>query len=456
MLMRRILCLACLIAGAALLAASALGQSGSSTTVPSIELSGSIDPATEAWMEGALEDAADEGAPLVMVRLDTPGGLDTSMREIIKDMIAAPMPVAVYVSPAGARAGSAGVFIAEAGDVAAMAPETNIGSASPITSGGGDIGGTLGEKITNDASAFVRALATSHGRNPELAEEMVREATNVTAEEALDAGLIDLIASDQEDLLAQLDGFEVQGPKAGTLDTEGYAVEERDMTLTYEVLQFLVNPNVAFLLLLVGFFGIAIEFFSPGAIIPGAIGAVSLLAGLFGATQLPIEAVGVVLLILGIGLIVAETQLATLGILGVLGIVAIIAGGLLLFDLDGDLTISPVVVVTMAIALGVPLIFIGQRALAARHEPVRTGEEDLIGAEGVVRLALDPVGQVFVYGALWRARASEDQGPIGLGYRVRVEAIDGLTLLVSPLKQDGDAGPGTVAEPVGTEPEGAT
>ena len=171
-----------------------LASAQSDATIPSIELSGEISPATESWIDSALEDAAEDDAPLAIIRLDTPGGLDSSMREIVKDIVAAPMPVVVYVSPNGSRAGSAGVFITEAADVAAMAPETNIGSASPITSTGEDIGDTLGRKITNDASAFVRALATSHGRNPDLAEQMVREATNVTAQEALDAELIDLVA----------------------------------------------------------------------------------------------------------------------------------------------------------------------------------------------------------------------------------------------------------------------
>ncbi len=429
---RRLIALTSILLGVLLPAA----RHGQETTVPSIELSGEISPATEAWMGKALEEAADEDAPLAIVRLDTPGGLDSSMRAIVKDIIAAPMPVVVYVSPSGARAGSAGVFITEAADVAAMAPETNIGSASPITSTGEDIGDTLGRKITNDAAAFVRALATSHGRNPELAEEMVREATNVTAEEALDADLIDLIASDQEDLLAQLDGFEVQGPKAATLSTTGLALEDREMPFLYDVLQVLVDPNIVFLLLLIGLTGIALEFFAPGTVIPGAIGTIALLLGLFGTIQLPVEAIGVVLLILGFGLVIAEAHLPTAGILGIAGIAALIGGGLLLFDVSGEGAgeISPVLVIVVAVALGGPLIFAGQRAIAARHEPVRTGEEELIGSIGDVRQALDPIGQVFVQGALWRARAGEGESPIGRGYRVRVEAVDGLTLSVSPLE----------------------
>jgi membrane-bound serine protease (ClpP class) len=251
----------------------------SSQTVPSIELSGTIDPATEKWIGSALDDAADDDAPLAIIRLDTPGGLDTSMREIIQSILDAPMPVVVYVSPNGARAASAGAFITEAADVAAMAPQTNIGSASAVTSTGGDIGGTLGRKIENDAAAFIRALAEGHGRNGALAERMVTEAENVTAAEALDANAIDIVAASEEELLADLDGYEVQGPKAQTLDTAGFVIDKRDMPLQYELLQILVNPTIAYLLLLVGLVGIAIEIFSPGLFIPGTLGVVSFLLG---------------------------------------------------------------------------------------------------------------------------------------------------------------------------------
>ncbi len=415
------------------LAAPAPAQEGSGT-VPSIELSGEISPATEAWMGKALEDAAGEGAPLAIVRLDTPGGLDSSMRAIVQDILAAPLPVVVYVYPSGARAASAGVFITQAGDVAAMAPETNIGSATPITSTGEDIGDTLGRKVTNDAAAFVRSLATSHGRNPNLAERMVREATNVTSEEALDAGLIDLIAADQGELLDDLDGFRVQGPKATTLHTGGLAVSEREMPLEYEILQILVNPNVAFLLLLIGLLGISLEFFAPGTILPGAVGALSLVLGLIGTVQLPVAAIGVVLLILAAGLIIAEAHLPTGGLLGLAGIGALVAGGLLLFDTGSDsFAVSPALVVALAVLLGGFTIFAGTKVLSARRRPVRTGEEDLAGSIGEVRVPLAPLGQVFVAGALWRARMADAEAPApAVGERVRVREVDGLTLLVEP------------------------
>lgn len=431
----RLASLAAIALGALSLAAGAAAQDGSGLAV-SIELPGSIDPATEQWISTALDDAAEDGAELAIIRLDTPGGLDSSMREIVKDIIAAPMPVVVYVSPDGARAASAGLFVTQAGDVAAMAPQTNIGSASPISISGADIDEVLGRKIENDAAAYVRALATEHGRNPELAEEMVREATNVTAPEALDAGLIDLIATDTDDLLAQLDGFVVEGPKAGALDTDGLDVDERDMPLQYDVLQLIVNPNVAFLLILVGILGLAIELFSPGLLLPGGLGLVSFVLGLYGTAQLPVTAAGVILLVAGIGLIVAEAHLPTNGILGGVGVAALAVSGLMLFDTDGEgFGVSAPLVIGVALAIGGLMAVAVKKVVDARRNPVWTGEEELPGSEGDVRVAIDPVGQVFVHGALWRAEPADglDGEPIPVGARVRVESVDGLTLKVRAL-----------------------
>jgi membrane-bound serine protease (ClpP class) len=427
-----------------LVAAGAAAQEDSGLAV-SIELPGSIDPATEAWISGALDDAVEDGAELAIIRLDTPGGLDTSMREIVQDIIAAPMPVVVYVSPDGARAASAGLFVTQAADVAAMAPQTNIGSASPVSISGADIDEVLGQKIENDAAAYVRALAEEHGRNPELAEEMVRDATNVTAPEALDAGLIDLIATDEDDLLEQLDGFVVQGPKEGSLDTEGLEIESRDMPFQYDVLQLIVNPNVAFLLILAGILGLAIELFSPGLLLPGGVGLVSFVLGLYGTAQLPFTAAGVILLIVGVGLIIAEAHLATSGVLGVVGVIALAASGLLLYDTDAEgFDVSAPLVIGVAVVLGALLAIAVKKVVEARRNPVWTGEEELPGEEGDVRVALDPVGQVFVHGALWRAEPVDGSGPIPAGVRVRVESVDGLTLKVR-----------AIAAGTETPPEGA-
>ena len=425
------------------LAVTAPAQDDSRLAV-SIELPGSIDPATEAWISSALDDAADEGAELAIIRLDTPGGLDSSMREIVKDVIAAPMPVVVFVSPDGARAASAGLFVTQAADVAAMAPQTNIGSASPISISGADIEEVLGRKIENDAAAYVRALAEEHGRNADLAEEMVRDATNVNAPEALEAGLIDLIASDEAELLQELDGFVVKGPKEGALDTDGLAIETRDMPLQYDVLQLIVNPNVAFLLILVGILGLAIELFSPGLLLPGGVGLVSLVLGMYGSAQLPVTAAGIILLVAGIGLIIAEAHLATSGILGIIGIGALAVSGLMLYDTDGEgFGVSAPLVIGVALALGALLALAVKKVIEARRNPVWTGEEELPGEEGDVRVALDPVGQVFVHGALWRAEpaAGRDSEPIPTGARVRVESVDGLTLMVRAVAADADTPP---------------
>jgi membrane-bound serine protease (ClpP class) len=412
-----------------------------STSVPSIEFDGTVDPATERWISSALEDAADDGAPLAIIRLDTPGGLDSSMREIVQDILEAPIPVVVYVSPDGARAASAGAFITQAGDVAAMAPQTNIGSASAVGVGGEDIEGTLGRKIENDAAAYIRALAGAHGRNRALAERMVTEAESVTAEEALDANLIDVVATGEDELLAELDGFEIKGPKAGRIATGGLTVERRDTPFQYELLQLIVNPTIAYLLLLLGFVGIAIEIFSPGAIIPGTVGVVSFILGAYGSAQLPVSAAGVALLVVGIILIVVEAHEPTHGIVGALGVVALAVSGLLLFDTGSDeLEVSVPVVISVGALLGGFLALATQRAIAARRNPVHTGWEEMLGAEGDVRVPLDPVGQVFVAGALWRASLADDASPAETGRvrergaRVRVEAVEGLTLRVRPIE----------------------
>jgi membrane-bound serine protease (ClpP class) len=406
----------------------------------SIEFDGTVDPATEEWVDQALGDAEDAGAELAVIRLDTEGGLDSSMREIIKDILAAPMPVVVYVSPDGSRAASAGAFITEAGDVAAMAPQTNIGSASPVSISGGDIGEVLGRKIENDAAAYIRALAEGHGRNGDLAERLVTEAENVAAPEALEQGLIDVVAGSEEELLSELDGFEVQGPKAQTLETEGLEIERHEMPFLLQVLQIIVNPTVAYLLLTAGLVGLAIEIFSPGLIVPGTLGLISFLLGLYGTAQLPVTAAGILLLVLGVGLIIAEAHLPTHGILGGVGILALALSGLLLFNTDSDAyEVSVPVVIVVALLLGGFMAFAVQKVVQARRNPVITGWEEMVGAEGEVREPIDPIGQVFVRGALWRASLADGAGldaaseALERGVRVRVESVEGLTLRVRPV-----------------------
>jgi len=425
---------ACAASAAALLAAApAPAQTG---IARSVELTGTIDPATAGWMRSALDDAADDGVALVIIRLDTPGGLDSSMRDIVRRITGAPMPVVVYVSPDGARAASAGLFITQAADVAAMAPQTNIGSATPVQLGGGETDEVLGRKIRNDAVAYIRALTEVHGRNADLAERMVRDAENVTASTAEREDLVDLLAPDEPTLLERLDGFRVQGPKATTLDTEGLTVERRDMPLQYDVQQLLVNPTVAYLLLLAGVLGIAFEALSPGLVGPGLFGAIALVLGLYGTAQLPVNAAGVVLLLLGAALLAAELFVAGHGVLAIAGVVALVAGGLLLFDTDSEaFRLSVPIAVAVGAGLGSLTLFAAGKALQARRAPPRGGAADLIGAVGTVRVALDPVGQVYAHGELWRARAPDDE-EVPRGARVRVRDVQGLTLIVEREQED--------------------
>jgi membrane-bound serine protease (ClpP class) len=418
--------------GLALLAASAGRGQPSGRFAYSLELTGEISPATSSWVNKALDEAADQDATVAIIRLDTPGGLDSSLRDIVKDIGDAPMPVIVYVSPNGARAASAGAYITEAGDVAAMARVTNIGSATPISIGPGSNDRVLGRKIRNDAAAYMRALTAAHGRNVAVGERMVRSAVNLTAGEALRAGFIDVIAPSERALLTKVDGFRVRGPKAQVLHTADLRISDHDIPLQYEILQILVNPTVAFLLLSVGLIGLAIEIFNPGVIAPGTLGLISFLLGLYGTAQLPVTAAGILLLVLAMGLFIAEGHLQSHGVLGLSGVIALILSGLLLYDTNGGFGVSVPVVIVAGIVLGGFFAFMVQRAVRARREPVRTGYEEMVGALAEVRVPLAPEGQVFTNGALWRARAVDGAGRLRTGDRVRVESVDGLTLLVRP------------------------
>jgi membrane-bound serine protease (ClpP class) len=423
------LCLA--LATMALLPGAGAAQQEGGPLVRSVELDMTINPASAGWVEQALEDAEDDGAELVIFRLDTPGGLDDSTRDIVKDILAAPIPVVVYVSPNGARAGSAGAYITEAADVAAMAPETNIGSATPISLGGGEQDKVLGRKIRNDAAAYMRALAEGHGRNGDLAEQLVRDAANVTATEALRRNLVDLVAEDEQELVRELDGFRVQGPKAQRLETTGARIDSVGVPFKFAALELLVNPNTVFLLLTIGLILLGLELFNPGMILPGTLGGVSLILALFGLAQLPINVAGLLLIVLAFGLFAAEAFVISHGALAVGGVVSLVFGGLLLFDTDNEaFDISVPVVLLTAAALGGCFVWIIGKAVQARHAEVHTGSEELIGAHGKVRSPLAPMGHVFVKGALWRAR-SEQEG-IQVGDEVVVENVDGLTLTVAP------------------------
>ncbi len=398
--------------------------------VLAVEFDNDVNPVTADYLIGEIDRANEENYDAVVLLVDTPGGLDTAMRDIIKSELASEVPVILYVSPPGSRAASAGVFLAMAADVAAMAPGTNIGSSTPISSSGGDIPSDLRRKVINDAAAYNRELAESHGRNGDWAEDAVRKASNVGATEALELGIIDYVAPDLPTLLNEIDGTTTE-PKGIVLNTADAQIDEVEMSFWKQLLDTLVDPNLIVLLMSIGLLGITIEVMNPGLIFPGTVGAICLIMGLFGLQVLPVSWAGVLLILLGFGFFVAEAFVISHGALALAGTVSFVIGALLLFDPAGS---AYQVSVWVALAIGLTLaLLIGiamAKVIQVRRTKPQTGYEELSGDTGVVRATLDPDGYVFIHGELWKARAED--GPIEIGATVKVESIDeGLTLVVS-------------------------
>ncbi len=411
---------------------TALGQER--PRVLAAEFENDINPVTQDFLIGAIERADEEGYDAVVLLLDTPGGLDSSMRAIIKAELAADVPVVVYVAPPGSRAASAGVFLAMAADVAAMAPQTNIGSSTPIAVGGGEIPDDLRKKVVNDAAAYIRELAEEHGRNGDWAERAVRQASNIGAQEALDIGVVDAVAPDLPALLDEIDGMRTQ-PKGLVLETAGADVERIEMSLWKRVLDTIVDPNIIVLLMSLGVLGITVEIFNPGLIFPGTVGAIALIVGLFGLQVLPVSWAGVLLLLLAAAFFAAEAFVASHGALALAGAASFVVGALMLFDPAGpDYQVSLSVALAVAGTMALMTAFVVGKIVQARRRPAQTGREELVGEVGVVRSALQPSGLVFVHGEIWRARSEGE--PIPAGEVVRVKGIeDGLVLEVSRADQ---------------------
>lgn len=398
-----------------------------------VELANDINPVTADYVVDAIGRAEDEGFDAVVILLDTPGGLADSMREIYQRMLESPLPVLVYVSPEGARAASAGVWIGQAGDVLAMAPQTNIGSSTPISVGGEDIQDDLRKKVVNDAAKSLRALAEEHGRNVDWVERAVREAANLSAREALDENVIDLIAPDLAALLEEVDGTTTKGTKAIALRTAGAEVTTVEMSLWKRVLDTIIDPNIVILLMSLGVLAITVELFNPGLVFPAAFGAISLIIGLFGLNVLPFSWAGILLVIVALGFFVAEAFVASGGALALAGAVAFVFGSVLLFDPAGDLyQVSLPVAIAIAAVVAAFVAFAVAKALKARRARPRTGGDELAGVAGVVREALAPEGLVFVHGELWRARSATGEH-VPAGATVLVERVaEGLVLEVVP------------------------
>ncbi len=416
-----------------------------------VDVQGPIGPATMDFLVTSLEQASSRNAELVIVRLDTPGGLDLSTRGIIKAILNSPVPVATFVAPEGARAASAGTYILYASHIAAMSPATNVGAATPVSIIGGKPrgaekapagdeengapapapGGAMNRKVINDAVAYVRGLANKRGRNADWAELAVREAASITADEALEIGVIDLIAKDVGDLLAQVDGraVEVQG-RERVMDTTSLKVEQLEPDWKAELLGVITSPTIAYLLLLIGVYGLILEGYHPGAIVPGVVGAICLLTALYAFQMLPVNYAGFALILLGIILMIAEAMAPSFGALGIGGIIAMVFGSIILIDTDvPGFAVSRPLIGAIALAGSLGLMAIIGVAMRARQRPVVSGREQLIGAAGTALMDFENLGSVFVHGESWNAVTAS---PLREGQEIVVTGIGGLTLQVRP------------------------
>jgi membrane-bound serine protease (ClpP class) len=428
-----------------------------------LKLEGAVSPATADYTVRGLRQAADRGASLVVLQMDTPGGLDTSMRWIIKEILASPVPVAAYVAPGGARAASAGTFILYASHVAAMAPATNLGAATPVAIGGAPEGdsdkrkrrkgtakkdkaeqddepdskGAMTRKQVNDAAAYIRSLAQLRGRNADWGEQAVRQAASLPAEEARKRKVIDLVASDVNDLLKKLHGrkLTLQGVER-TLDTEGAAIVQLEPDWRNRLLAVITDPSVAIILMMLGIYGLIFEFSSPGYVLPGVVGAICLLLALYAFQLLPVNYAGLGLIVLGLAFIVAEAFLPSFGSLGIGGVVALVIGLVILFDPDiaAGYRLPYSFIATFAVASATLTFATVWFAVKARRRPVVSGSQEIIGSSGVALADIEREGWAQVRGETWRVVSA---APVARGERLRVTGIDGLTLRVEPAPRDG-------------------
>jgi membrane-bound serine protease (ClpP class) len=400
-----------------------------------ITIKGAINPVLIDYVERGIKQAEDSNAQALIIQMDTPGGLDTAMRDIIQLMVNSRVPVVVYVAPSGARAASAGVFITIASHVAVMAPNTAIGAAHPVAIGEEGEAGmseTMEEKVVNDAAAYIRSLAETHGRNLEWAENAVRESVSATEREALDLNVIDMVAPDLETLVRQLDGREVTllNNQVVTLETADAVINDNPMRGIESFLYAIADPNIAYLLLSVATLGIMVEIFNPGLIFPGVVGGISLLLAFYSLGMLPVNYAGILLIVLAIGLFVGEVLTTTFGIFTAGGVVALVAGSLILFQGASPVfRVDPWLIATVTIIITGALSFIIHRAIKAHRRQAKTGREELIGKTALVKVALNPEGTVFFKGERWNA-ISED-GEIKAGKEVIINRVDGLNLYVN-------------------------
>jgi membrane-bound serine protease (ClpP class) len=422
------------VTGALLLLAALAGAATPATAaqpVSLIDLDGAITPITDRLLTMAVDRAQADGSQALVVQLNTPGGLERSMRTMAQTILNAGIPVIVYVAPTGARAASAGVFITMAAHVAAMAPATNIGAAHPVTAGGGDMGKEMSKKVANDAAAFARSLAAERGRNVDWAEKAVRSSVSVTEREAVKLKVVDLVADNLQDLLAKVDGRIVKTARGTvTLQTRDAPVKRIEIRFRDKFLALITDPNIAYILMMVGMLGIFFELQNPGVVLPGVIGGISLILAFFAFQSLPINWAGVLLILFGIALLIAEIKIASHGVLTIGGVISMVLGSFMLYDAPevGFRVSWAVILPTVGSTAGL-FVWAVSAGVRAMRRPAVTGAAGMVGRQAVARGELAPEGHVNVDGEIWRAVA--EGGSIPAGERVRVTAVDGLTLRVS-------------------------
>ncbi len=417
-----------IIAGMLCLALVGLGKTVGLTKggeVRIIELEGPINPGAAAFLTRGLEDAEKSGVELIIIRLDTPGGLVPSMRTMVKGIMNSSVPVVVYVAPKGAGAASAGVMITVSAHVAAMAPGTNIGAAHPVGAGGKDIDKDMSEKVVNDMASYGRGIAQDKGKNADWVEKAIRESVSITAEEAVEKKVVDLVAADIDELLKLLDGREIELQKGKvTLKTKGLVKTYYEPGFRDAVLRVISDPNIAYILMMIGLAGLYFELAHPGAVFPGVIGAISLILAFYSFQTLPVNYAGLLLIALAIIFFIAEIKVASYGILSLGGIVSLTLGSIMLFE---DVGVSLRLMAPTIVLIGGFFVIVSTLAFRAYHSKPQSGVEGLIGEVGVVQKPIDPEGLVFVHGEYWRAVSSEKLEP---GEMVAVEEVTGLVLKV--------------------------
>ena len=400
-----------------------------------IKIQGAIQPPVAGFVTESIAKAEKDGAETLIIQMDTPGGLDTSMREIVKGIMDASIPVIVHVYPSGARAASAGSIILLASHIAAMAPGTNVGAAHPVTIGKEKIDKEMMTKVVKDAEAYVRSIAAQRGRNADLAAKFVKESASITANDALQKHIIDMVAENMDDLVAKADGKTVETKKGKvTLKLKGKKVVEIEMPAKYRFLSYLSDPNVAYLLMMLGIYGILFEIYSPGAIFPGVVGGISIILALYAFQTIPISFAGAFLILLGVLFFILELKVISHGVLGIAGIVSIIIGSVMLIDVPKSvLAISWKSIITVAVLSGIFFFGVLSYAIKAQLSKVKTGKEGLVGETGVARTDVSAEGKVFLHGELWNAKSEQ---PIGKGEKIVVTGVEGFELIVK--KKEGN------------------